>query len=40
VAPAGREQSGERRQQCAISWPQQGSPLVPPEHGQLVSQHE
>jgi hypothetical protein len=38
VAPAGREQSGERRKQRAISW--QGSPLLPPEHGQLVSQHE
>jgi hypothetical protein len=40
VAPAGREQSSERRKQRAISWPQQGSPLLPSEHGQLVSQHQ
>jgi hypothetical protein len=40
VAPPGRQQPGQRRQQCAISWPQQGSPLLPSEHGQLVSQHE
>jgi transposase len=40
VAPTGREQLGERRKQRAISWPQQGSPLLPSEHGQLVSQHE
>jgi hypothetical protein len=40
VAPARREQSGERRQQRAISWPQQGSPLLPSEHDQLMSQHQ
>jgi hypothetical protein len=40
VAPARRQQSGERRQQRPISWPQQGSPLLPSEHGQLMSQHE
>jgi hypothetical protein len=40
VAPGRREQSGERRQQCAISRPQQGSSLLPSEHGQLVPQHE
>jgi hypothetical protein len=33
VAPTGREQSGERRKQRAISWPQQGASLLPSEHG-------
>jgi len=40
VASAGREQSGERRKQRPISWPQQGSSLLPSEHGELVPQHE
>jgi hypothetical protein len=40
VAPAGREQSGERRKQRTIGWPQQGSPLLPSEHGELMPQHE
>jgi len=33
AAPAGREQSSERRQQRAISWRQQGSPPLPSEYG-------
>jgi hypothetical protein len=40
VAPAGREQSGERAKQRTIGWPQQGSPLLPSEHRQLMPQHE
>jgi hypothetical protein len=40
VATPRREQSSERREHRAIGWPQQRSPLLPSEHGQLVSQHE
>jgi hypothetical protein len=40
VAPAGREQSGERRKQRAIGWPHRGSSLLPSEHRQLMVQHE
>jgi hypothetical protein len=38
--PAGREQARERRQQRAISGPQQRAPLLPSEHGLLMPQHE
>jgi hypothetical protein len=40
VAPVGREQSDERRKQRSISWLQTRTPLLPAEHGQLMSQHE
>jgi hypothetical protein len=40
VAPAGREQAREGRKQRAICWQQQGAPLLPSEHGQLMPQHE
>ena len=36
----GRKQSRKRRKQRTISWPQRGSPVLPSEHRQLVSQHE
>jgi hypothetical protein len=40
VAPARRNQSGERRQQRTIGRPQQRAPLLPSEHDQLMPQHE
>jgi hypothetical protein len=40
VAPAGWEQSRERRKQRAIGWPQQRAPLLPSEHGELMPQDE
>jgi hypothetical protein len=40
VAPPWREQSGERRKQGTIGRPQQGAPLLPSEHDQLMLQHE
>jgi len=35
-----RKQSGERRKQRAIGWPQRGAPLLAAEHDELMSQHE
>jgi hypothetical protein len=40
VSLAGREQSGERRKQRAISWLQQASSFLPSGHRQLMAQHE
>jgi hypothetical protein len=40
VAPARREQTGERRKQSTISWPQPRAPILPAENGQLMAQHE
>jgi hypothetical protein len=40
VATPRRKQSGECRKQRAIGRPQQGSPLLPAEHDQLMSQDE
>src|SRR6266540_1877298 len=40
VATPCRKQSGERRKQSTIGWPQRGAPLLPAQHHQLMSQHE
>ena len=40
VATPWRKQSGERRKQSTIGWPQRGAPLLPAEHHELMSQHE
>jgi hypothetical protein len=40
VAPARRQQTGERRQQSTISWPQPWASLLPAEHRELMPQHE
>jgi hypothetical protein len=40
VASPRRKQSGERRKQSTIGWPQRGPPLLPSEYDELMSQHE
>jgi hypothetical protein len=40
VAPARRQQAGERGKQGTIGRPQPRAPLLPSEHGQLMSQHQ
>ena len=40
VATPWRKQSGERRKQSTIGWPQRGARLLPAEHDELMSQHE
>jgi len=40
VATPWRKQSGERRKQSTIGWPQRGAPLLPAEHHELMAQHE
>jgi hypothetical protein len=40
VATPRRKQSGERRKQSTIGWPQRGASLLPAEHHELMSQHE
>jgi hypothetical protein len=37
MAPARREQTGERRQQRTIGLPQPRAPLLPAEHDELMS---
>jgi hypothetical protein len=40
AAPPRREQSGERRQQRTIGWPEHRTSLLPCEHDQLMPQYE
>jgi hypothetical protein len=40
VAPAPREQSGERRKERTIRRSERSPPLLPAEHGQLMPQHQ
>jgi hypothetical protein len=40
LASPPREQARERRKQRLIGRPQQGTPLLPTEHGQLMAQHQ
>ena len=40
MATPWRKQSGKRRKQSTIGWPQRGARLLPAEHDELMSQHE
>jgi hypothetical protein len=40
VAPAPREQSGERCEERTIRWSERPPPFLPAEHGQLMPQHQ